>query len=274
MTCLGRIAVIALAVAAAFAAPATSQSPGTTEGPKGPRVVASASASAALAPDAARVTFVVAVGVDGLTASAREASDRQVRKVREAIAAIPMGKAAVEVHAATPSISTLTSPPQNPGEPANVLAKKAQSAVVVTVRDADAAKLREAVARVAEAAVDQGATGPAPDARDFRRSLRLPRGLGGGGEEPDAVAGPAVEWLATGAAAARRDAIRRATADALLDARAAAGTDKLTVVEVAVMDRESYTSQAWTQRVLGDDKEPVPLDLVRVFVEVRVTCTY
>lgn len=255
--------------------PAAAQQPEKEPGKPGPpRVVATASATAYVPPDAARLTFVV-TATEEPGKSAREANDKQVKKVKDAIAALSLGMATVDVHVLPSTGSNLVSPPANATTAPAVQARRATSSFQVTVRERDFDKLREAVARVAEAASDNG--GEAAEGTDVRHSYRLPRnialGIGGGEEEPETVKGPSIEWLATDAGDARREAIRRAVKDARADAEAAAGTNKLTVVEIDVSGGDGYPGRRGLEHVLEGNGTP-QAGLVHIRVEVRLTCTY
>ena len=122
-----------------------------------------------------------------------------------------------------------------------VQSKRAQSIFQVTLKDKDLDKLRKAAGKIAETAADNGGTSVDADTNPvqgfrIRRGGRFGPGGPGGGivDEPDPIAGPTTEWLATSPAEARREAIRRAVMEAPADAEAATGSTKLTVVEISV----------------------------------------
>jgi len=233
---------------------------------EGRKVVASATATNYVRPDSARLSFVVTT-TEPTDKSAREANEKQVKKIQDALAALPLGKVDADVHVLPSSISTLVNSPQAPGGPRTVVAKRAQSIFQVTVREKDLTKLRTAVGRLAEAAVENGATGI--QAENSPAAFRLPARFGRA-EEPETVPGPTIEWMATAPGDARREAIRRATKEALADAEAAAGQAKLKVLEIDVSSREEFLLPLHVRDETGG------LQGVRIpiRVQVRVTCSY
>ena len=100
--------------------------------------------------------------------------------------------------------------------------------------------------------------------------------IGGGNqeEESETVHGPTVQWTASNIKEVRRDAIRRAVKDAMADAEAAVGSNKLTVTQIEVSGQDRSVDGPNYSRWMAGDSEPPPTSTVRVHVEVRVTCTY
>jgi uncharacterized protein YggE len=235
---------------------------------KGRKVTAAATATAHVQPDSARITF--AVTTDEMNAkSARDEHDKQVKKVKEALAAVALKKKEVVVEVVPSPLVTLLSNQPNAGGVRAPQGKRARSTFHVTVREKDAAKLRGLVVKLAEAAADNG--GKPLNADDFpliRRGGRLARL--GGGNDPEALPAPAIEWLAATGGAARRDAVRRAVREALADAQAAVGEAKLQVLEIHISaSREKV--QRLTFRAVSDDEDST---LIPIHVNVQVTCSY
>jgi uncharacterized protein YggE len=268
MTTTARLAAVVLGCwLLLVAGPALGQTPTPAEARK---VVAKATATAYVLPDAARLTFVVTT-TEGTDRSVRESNDKQVKKVKDALAALSLGKVDVDVQIVPAAISSLQSAP-NPGVPPTVQGKRAESIFYVTLRTKDVDKLREAVGKIAEAAVDNGAKAPESGytSRPFRLPVRL-GGFAGGAVEPEAVAGATIEWQSSGESKARRDAIRRAVKNALADAAAAAGKDRVNVLEInvnSIGEVNYYYIRPSVQAPLVEGGR-IPLR-----VEVTVTCTY
>jgi uncharacterized protein YggE len=268
-----RAFAVVLVVDLAFAAaPARGDEPAKPEGRK---VIASAAATAYVKPDSARLTFVVSTTEAG-DKSAREANEKHLKTLKDALAALDLGKVEVEVNVLPTSVSTLMGTPQNPGGPRPVQGKKAQSVVQVTVRDKDLDKLRKAVGKLAETALENGGVAPDNDSNiGLPRGFRVRRGggFGPGGpidDDPEPIAGPSIEWLASSPAEARREAIKRATKDALADAEAAAGGAKLNVVEITVGGSDDTPVRRYSR----GDLTTTDAALIPIRVEVRVTCSY
>jgi len=236
---------------------------------EGRKVVASATATAFVAPDSARVTFAITT-TEGTQRSAQEANAQQVKRVKEAIAALPLDHATVEMHVLPASFSVIVTSQQNPTAVRVPQSKKAQSVFQVVVRDKNLEKLQAAVRKIAETAADQGGTAIEPE-NPLRTTLRLPARLGGAAEETETVAGPGIEWVSLGNREARRDAIKRALADALADAQAVAGSENLKVIEVNVTGSDE--SPLLRSRVLSGTGA-AETALIPIRVQVRVTCGY
>jgi uncharacterized protein YggE len=233
------------------------------------KVVATATATAYVKPDGARLTFVVTT-VEGTDKSAREANEKQVKKVKDALAALPLGKLDVETNVLPTSISNLANTPQTAAAARTLFAKRARSVFEVTVNEKDADKLQDAVRRLSEAATDSGATGLDDDERVPR--IRLPRGGFGGAaveEPPEPVAGPAIEWVTSGGKEARRQAIKQATKDAMDDAQAAAGDVTLKVLEIHVNTTDEMRQLISLRGMASQTSGRIPIR-----VSVTVTCTY
>ncbi len=244
------------------------QSPAKVEGPK---VVAHATATAIIKPDLARLTFAITSSVEGEDKSAHAANELQSKTIQEALQT--QAKVKVEVETTPAAASTLVAARANPGTAPTIVAKKAQTVFRVTVREGDYDKLKEAVGRLSDAILSHGGTTIVSE--DSSRSYRFPKRLGGGEEEPDAVQGPAIEWLASDTSTARRDAIRRAVKDAKADAEAAAGTDKLKISEISVWGGDYTPNQAGPYSYYtGESRAPAATGMVQFKVFVNITCTY
>jgi uncharacterized protein YggE len=242
---------------------------------EGPKVVATGMATVNVKPDAARVTFVITT-TEAADKSAREANDKHVKTVKDALAGVALDKVEMEISVLPTTITTLMVPPQNPGAPPMAKGKRAQSIVQVTLRDKDLDKLRKAAGKIAETAADNGGTALDNDT-NYARPFRVRRGPGGGfggpgalGDDPDPVTGPTIEWLATNPTEARKEAIRRAVKDAQSDAEAATGSTKLTLVEITV----TGSDDAPVRYSVRDDTSGTDSALIPIRVRVRITFSY
>jgi len=236
----------------------------------GRQVVASANATVYVKPDGALLTFAISTNeVTGK--SVREANEKQVKKVKDALSAVHLNKVDVKTRVALTSINTLLSAQPNGAGARAIEGKRLRNIFYVTIREKNMDKLREAVCKLAEAATDNGAK-PVYEEDDTEQMLRMARGrFGGGGPNgPTPGSGPAIEWLAGDTAAARRDAIRRAVRDALADAQAAVGDAKLNVVQIEVSAANEE------RRYVGPRglREPIDDGRIPVRVHVQVTCSY
>jgi uncharacterized protein YggE len=263
ITTLRAVLVLVCAMTALTASPA--QEPPKVEGR---RIVATGTITVSVPPDAARLTFLVTT-TEGTEKSIREANESHVKRIKDAIVALPVEQPTIETHLLPASFGAIvTVQQQNP--PVRVpQSKKAQTIVQITVRDKNLDKLRTTVAKIGETATDLGGTGIEPN--DPLRAIRLPPQLGGPAEQTEPVSGPTIEWLALGSGAARRAALRQAYEEALADAQAIAGDSKeLKVAEVYVMPEDSPLVR---YRPRGEatvtENAAVPIK-----VQVRVTCTY
>jgi uncharacterized protein YggE len=263
MKITGYATTLALWLAAVGAAPLWGQETPKAEGRK---IVATSTVTVSVPPDAARLSFFVAT-TEGTEKSIREANDSHVKRVKDAVAGLPVEQSTIELHTLPASFSTNVPAGQNPMAVRVPQSKKAQTIVQVIVRDQNLDKLRSTVARIAETATDLGATGVEPE--NPLRTIRLARPLGGAAEETEPVPRPSIEWLSSGGGAARRAALRKAFEDALADAQAIAGDAKLTVAEIQVTPEDSPLLR------LTSRNETVPQNaLISIKVQVRVTCSY
>jgi len=260
------VALLGLALVATCSA----QPPAKSDGkPELPRVIASATATALVKPDAARITFSISAH-EPIEKSPREANEKQVKKLRDAIAALPLGKVDMDIQVSPAAVGLMVTGAQNTGGP-TVHSRKAESVFQINIRERDFDKLRDAVARIIESACENGGT--SNNDPDSRQTYRIPRIVAGNNdEETEAVPGPSVEWLSSATSGPRRDAIRRAMKEAIADAEAAVGSAKVNVVEVMVTNTETSTDR--TSRYSSSEFAPPHAGMVRVSVEVRVTCTY
>jgi uncharacterized protein YggE len=241
---------------------------------EGRKVIVTGSATANVKPDAARVTFVITT-TETPEKSARDANDKHVKTVKDALGGVALDKVEMEVNVLPTTITSLMGQPQNPGGPPMLQGKRAQSVFQVTLKDKDLDKLRKAAAKIAETAADNGGTAiDADNNNGFPRGFRVRRGgFGPGGpivDDPDPVSGPSIEWVANNATEARRDAIRRAVKEAQADAEAATGATKLNVVEIQVSPSDDSQLR---YRIRGDSST-TDTALIPIRVEVRITYSY
>jgi uncharacterized protein YggE len=225
-----RLAIILCPLLAA-ATPAIAADPPKAEGRE---IVAHATATKFVEPDGARLTFLLTAG-ETADKSAREAAEKQVKKLQDVLASLPLDDVKVEVKVSPASVSGMATPADPPAI-RTVTGKRVQHVFQVTVREKNLSKLRNAVVRLAEAAVENGGTGVLADS-PFR-PFRLPRAAVAAVREEEPVNGPNIEWVISDPAKARRDAIRQATREAIADAEAAAADGKVTVQKVEVNTRE------------------------------------
>jgi hypothetical protein len=247
------------------------QQPAKDNGEKntGRKVTAMATATYAAKPDGARLNFVVTT-TEATDKSPREANEKRVKALTDTLVAIKLKDVNVEVRVVPSGVSTLATAPAGLTDSGAVQAKRARSTFCVTIRAKDQDKLHDAVSRLAEAAAEGGGTAVETDRFTGFSVPRFRRGGFGGAvvEEPESVPGPTIEWLATPSAEARREAIQRAVKEALADAQAAVGQEKLNVVEIDV--KPSETTPNYLSRDNGvDNSGSVPMS-----VAVRVTCSY
>jgi uncharacterized protein YggE len=263
MKIAGHTTTLALVCAIAGAAPSFGQEAPKIEGRK---IVATGTVTVSIPPDAARLTFLVAT-TEGTEKNIREANHSHVKRIKDAVAGLPVEQSTIEMHTLPASFSTIVAVGQNPMAVRVPQSKRAQTIVQVIVRDKNLEKLRSTVAKIAETAADLGGAGIEPE--NALRALRLPRQLGGAAEETETVAGPNIEWMVFGGGAARRAGLRQAFDDALADAQAIAGDAKLTVVDVHVTPEESPLL-----RLLPRGETVTQNALIPIKVQVRVTCSY
>jgi uncharacterized protein YggE len=239
---------------------------------EGPKVVVTGNATVNVKPDAARVTFVITTS-EAADKSAREANDKHVKTVKDALAGVALDKVEMEINVLPTTITTLMVPPQNPGAPPMAKSKRAQSIIQVTLRDKDLDKLRKAAGKIAETAADNGGTSIDNDT-NLARPFRVRRGPGFGPgaivDDPDPVTGPTIDWLATNPTEARREAIRRAVKDAQSDAEVASGSTKLTLVEITV----TGSDDAPARYSMREDTSGTDSALIPIRVKVRITYSY
>lgn len=257
-TRVSRLAVLCTLLGAA--APSPGQEPAKAEGR---RIVAHATATSYVEPDGARLTFLLTTA-EVADKSARDLSEKQIKKLQDVLAALPLDSAKVDVKFSPYSVSAMATPADPPAV-RTVGSKRVQHLFQVTVRERNLTKLRNAVVRIGEAVLENGGSGLVAES-PFRTAIRFPRAAAAREEEP--VPGPSIEWLVSDPAKARRDAIRQATREAIADAEAAAADGKVTVVEVDVSTRED-TSVSFRNVVdlTGSGNIQIPIR-----VQVSVTC--
>jgi len=217
-------------------------------------------------PDAAQLTFYVATQA---AAKAREEHAKEVQKMKDALA--KLGLANVEIQATPQALGNVTvgdrlpklfgkGVPAAPPVPAPRL-QHAQTQFVVSVREKNLDKLRDAIIKLADQAVENGAspTGEVEDPLAARSSLRFDRA---------AASGLKIDWLRESNAEQRRQAIQQAVAEARENAQAAVGDAKLTLTEIIVSVRQErpITSRLHPEQAGGGD--------VPIVVEVTVTFSF
>ncbi len=260
-----RIVTVTLAAFALGAIPAPGQEALKNEGRK---VVVNATSTAYVKPDGARLVFVV-TSTEPTGRNAREANDRQVKALQDALAAVPLKKGTIEVHVLPSSVTNIVSPKVNAAGMRDT-SRRVQSTFYVTVNEKEPQKLREAVARLAEAAADNGGT--APDADSGPRPFRLPRRIGGFDEEPESVPGPTIEWFATPSKEARQQAIRRAVSEAKAEAQAVVGDGE--IVRVIATEISAHDESLTVRLRLRGDSGVTEAGLIPLRTSVRVTFAY
>jgi uncharacterized protein YggE len=261
-----RIITVALAAFALGAIPAPGQEALKNEGRK---VVVNANSTVYVKPDGARLVFVV-TSTEPAGKNAREAHDKQVKDLQDALAAVPLKKGTIDVHVLPSSVSNLVSAKVNAAGTRDT-SRRVQSTFYVTVREKDPQKLRDAVARLAEAAADNGGT--APDADSGLRALRLPRRIAGLDEEPESVPGPTIEWFATPSKEAHQEAIRRAVREAKAEAQAVVGDGE--IVRVVATEISGYDESLTVRlRSLRGDSGITEAGHIPLRINVRVTFAY
>lgn len=229
------------------------------------KLVVSGGATVQVNPDAARLTFAI-TAIDATAKKARDENDKQVKRIKDSLSALAIQNLDLQV---LPSGgSTMVAGDPNPDGSPKIQGRQAQNVFYVTVREKNIDKLRTLVAKLADVAVENGATGFGND--DRFPKFRLPRGLGLGNNEPETLPGPKVEWLAENTGDATRTAIKKAVSEALANARAAAGQAEVKIVEISVTPGEAnpYRAHSPFERN-GPESGTIP-----VTVSVQVTYSY
>lgn len=216
-----------------------------------PKIVVQASATVNVKPDAAKLSFVIST--EKLT-KAREENQKLAKKIKDSLTALSFPN--VDIQVVPVALDTIDSQP-GAGAP-GVKSKKAHTNFFVTVHERDTEKLKEMVTKLADVAVENGAT--ALQADDL---FPLPRGLG----LPETMRGPRIEWLAIKNHQAKQAALKMALEDALIQAQAVAGKAKLQVIEIQVSGGNELRLPLRSR--LGDVSS-----LPKVTVHVQVTYSY
>jgi uncharacterized protein YggE len=229
-------------------------------------IAVSAAATACVKPDAARISFAVVTSV-GVGVTVRDEHEAQVRKLREALAALAVP--GLETRIVPFSISTVTTGARvilpNQQVPPPIQTKQARTVFVLTVRDKDPDRLRDQVVKLADVAEEHGGAAPGDDPQaGFRVPLRI------AAMESETSLGPKVEWLAEDTGAAGQKAVKQAVEEATENARAVVGEGKLQVVGVTITSPDAALVP-----YAGRSELPVlKTGLVPVTVQVRVTFAY
>jgi uncharacterized protein YggE len=234
------------------------------EGPVKPatkKITVTGTATVAVKPDAARLTFGVHTTMPDLK-GARTENDRQVKKLVASLSTL--GYTGLEIQAVPGSVNSVTT--NDPAGPAGpVMTRQVQTTITVLAREKDVEKLREMVIKLADTASENGAASSNVDDG-------LPLALRGrvGRAVMDTSQGPQIEWLTQQTGEARREAIKKAVADARANALAAVPDAKLEQVEVTVtvFNTDSVVRQRTRSGFYASAVDPSPQS---VTVEVQVT---
>jgi uncharacterized protein YggE len=260
-----RCALVLLWALSASQLAAADEAPVKTSGRK---IVITTSATVQVPPDGARLAFAITTEAP---LRVREDNDKQVQKMKERLSALGFG--GLEMRIVPLAVNTVTkgagivglaggapfgAPPVPP-----VQSKEVQTLFFVTVGERDGDKLRAMVARLADVAEENG--GSAVTADD---EFSVPRRFGLSVQ--DTHRGPSITWLASSTVAARREAIRKALADAQASARAAVGDARLAVTEMHIYGPDDSLLRLRTRPGL----ERVENGQVAVTVNVQVTYSY
>jgi uncharacterized protein YggE len=227
------------------------------------KITVTGTATVAVKPDAARLTFGVLTTMPDVK-GARTENDKQVKKVLASLATV--GGPGVEVQAVPGSVTSVsTTDPAGPAGP--VVTRQVQTSITVLVREKNVEKLREMVIELADTATSNGATGSVVD-----DGLGFPRGRVGRAVM-ETSQGPQIEWLTQNVGEARREAIKKAVADARANALAAVPDAKLELVEVnvTVLNNDTVTRQRTRTGFYAYAVDPSPQT---VTVEVQVTFSH
>ena len=227
------------------------------------KLVVAGSATIYAKADTAYITFQV-TSTEGNVKNARAENDKQVKKVKEGLAAlkypnvdiqvVPSGIATVAVDTANLQVIPGGVPVVPPAPN-----RQAQSTFRVTVREKDDEKLRDMVCKLADVAAENGGTGS-----------------GNVRGNADSSLGPDIQWSCENSAEARREAIKKAVDDALANAQAAVGKAQISVVEIHVppqIDRTDTSRDVLYTQLLSNSPTP-DSNLIPVTVVVEVTCSY
>jgi uncharacterized protein YggE len=229
-------------------------------------IAVSATATAYVKPDVARVSFAVVTNV-GVGAGVRDEHVAQVRKLKDALTALAIPD--LETRVVPFSISTVTTGPRvilpNQQAPPPIQTKQVRTIFLLTVRDKDPDRLRDQVVKLADVAEEHNGISPGDDAQT---GIRVPLRIGG--TESETSAGPKIEWLAEDTGAARQKAIKQAIEEATENARAVAGDGKLQVVGVTITTPDQSL-------IAYPGRAELPIlktGLIPITVQVRVTFAF
>jgi uncharacterized protein YggE len=261
-----RAARFALAVLLSLTAAAVAPAQDAKSGKR--KLVVTGAATVMVKPDAARLVFTVTT-TDPTAKNAREENEKQVKKLKDSLTGLAFKNVEIQVLPAPVSSAVGDDFPgaaagPAPAPPSN---KQAQSSFHVTIRDRDADKLREAVVKLADAAAEAGATGS--DAGDGFTPRLVRRGRLGGFAMAAGTSGPRIDWLAENVGEARKQAIKKAVAEAHENAQAAVGDAKLEVVEMHITTSETISRVRAINDYSSGEPGPIP-----VTIEVQITYSY
>jgi uncharacterized protein YggE len=227
-------------------------------------IAVSAAATADVKPAAARISFAVATSVG---VGVRDEHEAQVRKLREALAALAIP--GLESRIVPFSIGTVTTGARvilpNQQVPPPVQTRQARTVFVLTVRAKGPDRLRDQAVKLADVVEEHGGAAPGDDPQ---AGIRVPLRIGG--TESETSPGPKVEWLAEDTGAARQKAIKQAVEEATENARAVVGDGKLQVVGITIT-----TPDAALAPYPGRAELPIlKIGQIPVTVQVRLTFAY
>jgi len=226
------------------------------------KITVTGTATVAVKPDAARLTFGVQTTMPDLK-GARAENDKQVRKLVGSL--VTLGYTGVDIQAVPGSVNSVsTTDPAGPAGP--VMTRQVQTTITVFVREKDVEKLREMVIKLADTASENGgALSNADDGLPLALRGRVGRAM------METSQGPQIEWLTQQVGEARREAIKKAVADARANALAAVPDAKLELVEVTVLSAENVLRQRIRSGPYSYAVDPSPQS---VTVEVQVTFSH
>jgi uncharacterized protein YggE len=226
------------------------------------KITVTGTATVAVKPDAARLTFALHTTMPDLK-GARAENEKQVKKLLESLSTLRYKD--VEFQAVPGSVNSVsTNDPAGPAGP--VVTRQVQTTITVLVREKDVEKLREMVIKLADTASENGgASGTLDDGLGFARG-RVGRAV------METSQGPQIEWLTQQVGEARREAIKKAVADARANALAAVPDARLEMVEVTVLSAaDNVVRQRTRTGLYAYAVDPSPQS---VTVEVQVTFSH
>jgi uncharacterized protein YggE len=266
MSTASRLFTLTAFVGLVFGCGASSADEPAAEG--GRKLTVSANAIVQAEPDSAMISFSLVYS--GTKAKdAREAVDKRVNAIRDAVNALGLKNVSLEIVPVPLNVMIAGNPLPDGSQPP--VGYQAKCNCWINVREKDKAKLRDMVVRIGDTVAENGGLGPADDTNPLRFRAARFNAIGGPAQPPETVPGPAVEWLCENDSVVRQDAVKRAVNDALATAHTVAGKSQLKVVEVSVQPTVSSGSRI-RAALVGNPVQT--LGTVAIEVTVNVTCTY